>query len=179
VQFADINNDGLDDIFIAKGNVEQMPDAAQNDPNSLLLQQGDGRFFEASVEAGIASMSKSRGGALADLNNDGWLDLVVVNRGSQLEVSQNQPQSGNWLLLDVSQDGPNRMAVGGFIEVETAQRLQTRELTVGGGHASGIAGFHHFGLGAHDAARVRVIWPDGQSGDWQEISANQIAHIRR
>ncbi|WP_171102443.1 CRTAC1 family protein [Ruegeria sp. HKCCD7255] len=178
-QFADVNNDGRDDIFVAKGNVEQMPDAAMSDPNNLLLQQPDGQFVEASVDAGVASMSKSRGGAVVDLNDDGHLDLVVVNRGSALEVYENQTGPGNWLLVEVEQPGTNRAAVGGFIEIETEQGLQTREITIGGGHAGGIAGQHHFGLGDAVEARLRVIWPGGTVGPWQNVAPNQIIRIQR
>ncbi len=178
-QFGDVNNDGKDDIFVAKGNVEQMPDAALNDPNNLLMQTPEGQFVEASVDAGVASMAKSRGAAMADLNNDGRLDLVVVNRGSTLEVSQNISQGGNWLLVDLTQDQSNRAAIGGFVELRTSQGVQTREITVGGGHAGGIAGFHHFGLGNEDRAQIRVIWPDGKKSKWLETHANQIFRIRR
>ncbi|WP_170751257.1 CRTAC1 family protein [Ruegeria lacuscaerulensis] len=178
-QFGDVNNDGLDDIFVAKGNVEQMPDAALDDPNNLLLQKENGQFLEASVEAGIASVAKSRGASLADINNDGWLDLVVVNRGSELEVYQNQPNTENWVMLDISQNKSNRFAVGSFIEAKTASGMETREITIGGGHASGIAGLHHFGLGDAEAIEVRVIWPDGEKGAWKEYQSNQIIRIER
>lgn len=178
-QFGDANNDALDDIFVAKGNVEQMPDAALDDPNTLLLQHDNGQFSESATSAGVASMAKSRGAALADLNNDGWLDLVVVNRGSNLEIYQNKPGTGHWLLVDLGQTGHNRFALGAFIEIETNEATHTREITVGGGHASGIAGLHHFGLGTADKVRLRVIWPDGTQGSWQEAGANQILSIRR
>ncbi len=145
----------------------------------ILLQTTDGTFSEAASTADIASTSKSRGAALVDLNNDGQLDLVVVNRGNNLEVSQNQHQTGNWLLLDVHQIRPNRSAVGNFIKVHTSIGVQTREITVGGGHAGGTIGLQHFGLGTDRFTKIKVIWPDGDATDWRTVQANQIVHIHR
>lgn len=173
VAFGDVQNDGLDDIFIAKGNVEQMPDAAMDDPNNLLIQQTDGSFSEAGLNAGIATLDRSRGAVLADLNLDGLLDLAVVNRRAPIEIWQNvASQTGNWISLELGQTAPNRRAVGSWIEVRTDGSTQTREITIGGGHAGGSAVPEHFGLGEAEDADVRVIWPDGAVSDWVEIGVN-------
>ena len=156
--FGDVDNDGRDDIFIAKGNVEQMPSSAMKDPNNLLMQQADGRFAEKADDAGIATTERSRGAVLADLNLDGLLDLAVVNRRAPVEIYQNvTSDAGNWLLLEVLQPALNTRAVGAWIEVRSGERTWHREITVGGGHASGAAVLHHFGLGEADPVELRVI----------------------
>lgn len=177
--FGDVDNDGRDDIFVAKGNVEQMPDAAMDDPNTLLHQQADGSFREIAAEAGIASMARSRGAALADFDNDGRLDLAVVNRRAPLEVYENASEGGNWMLVELRQPGTNRDAIGAFIELRSGGRLQTREITLGGGHAGGHLGVQHFGLGPEMQAEMRVIWPDGVATDWHLMGANRFVTIRR
>ena len=180
-QFGDVNNDGLADLFIAKGNVNQMPDMAMRDPNNLLMGQPDGTFVEASVQAGIATMDRARGAALADLNGDGRLDLVVVNRRAPLELWENVTEgTGHWLAVTAGQDAPNRYALGGWVDLrDPSGRVQTQEITVGGGHAGGQAGPLHFGLGTADRAEVRVIWPDGTATDWQRVAADQAITRRR
>lgn len=179
-QFGDVTNDGRDDIFVAKGNVDQMPGSAMDDPNSLLQQTENGTFEEVSHIAGVASLARSRGAALADLNRDGLLDLVVINRRAPMEVFQNTTvEAGNWLTVELSQDGVNRRGVGSFIEVKTEHVTQTREVTIGGGHAGGQAVAEHFGLGKARQASVRVIWPEGNASDWQLVDVNQALELQR
>jgi len=180
-QFEDVNNDGLVDLFIAKGNVWEMPDFAMKDPNNLLLQKSDGSFVEAGDKAGVASMQTARGASVVDFNADGLLDLVAINRNSPSEIWRNlgTANPANWVSVVPRQPAPNLDAIGSWVEVRTGEITQRREVTVGGGHAGGVFGPQHFGLGAATAADVRVIWPDGTASDWQPVTANRVMTLSR
>jgi enediyne biosynthesis protein E4 len=176
-QFADVNNDGRLDLFVAKGNVAKMPDFAERDPNNLLLGQADATFVEVGDKAGVASMGIGRGAQVVDLNLDGLLDLVVVNRWTSAEVwRQTGASGGNWVQVRLTQDGANRNAIGSVIEVKRGDSIERHEVAAGGGHVSGSVGWLHFGLGAEEAAELRVIWPDGQAGDWLTLAPGSF-HI--
>ena len=187
-EFADLNNDARLDLFVAKGNVEAMPDFAADDPDNLLLGNFEGRFDEAGHHAGIALPSKGRGAAISDLNADGLLDLVVVNRGEPVSVFRNlgarveggMPRAtGNWLGIELVQEGPNREAVGASISIRTGNLTQTRTVRVGGGHASSTAGFTHVGLGTAERAELRIRWPDGEWSAPIRVFANGHVVVRR
>lgn len=178
VAFGDVQNDGREDVFIAKGNVEQMPSNAIEDPNNLLIQQPGGQYVERGDAAGIANTARSRGAALVDMNLDGLLDLAVVSRRAPVQLFQNETaDTGNWLLIDLRQPAPNTRAVGAWIEVEAAGTTHLREITVGGGHVSGAAVAEHFGLGMAGRARLRVIWPGGATSDWVDVGVNQVLRV--
>ncbi len=181
-QFADVNNDGLIDLFIVKGNVSTMPDFATLDPNNLLLGQTDGRFVEVGQQANVASFRRGRGGMVADLNGDGLLDVVVVNRWDKAQLWRNLGSGtpdkslpmGHWLQLRLHQPGGNRDAVGAWVEVDLGGKIIREELTVGGGHASGHLGWIHFGLGDAKDVKVRVQWPHGDWSVWQALAADNF-----
>jgi len=179
-QFEDVTNSGLVDLFIAKGNVAEMKDFAAKDPNNLLMQRADGSFVEMGDKAGIVSFEQARGAALADFSLSGAVDILVVNRNAPARLWINDtPGRGHWLGLQASEDGPNRNAIGGWIEVKVGDRVQRRELTVGGGHASGQLTWVHFGLGPALEAEARVIWPDGSADAWRPLAADGYYWLRR
>jgi len=186
-EFADVNNDGRLDLFISKGNVEAMPEFAAYDPDNLLLGQWDGTFVEAGGDSGIASDRRGRGAALVDLNLDGMLDIVVVNRNAPASLFRNRGAKvdwghqplGNWIAVELSQPEANRDAIGARISVKTGNRTTTRTVAVGGGHASGQLGFVHVGLGTAERAEIRVKWPDGSWSHVYKVFANNFVRIER
>ncbi len=178
-QFGDMDNDGYPDLFVAKGNVDQMPGMAMQDPNNLLMGSEQGTFTEVAAEAGVASDHRSRGAALADFDGDGLLDILVVNRRAPLELWQNvSVDTGAWLQVTLRAPAPNTHAVGAWVEVAANGRVHAQELTVGGGHVSGQATPLHFGLGRATQAQMRVQWPSGDWTPWQDVDANQRITIR-
>jgi hypothetical protein len=186
-EFEDVNNDGYIDLFISKGNVKAQTDYAAKDPSNLLLGQPDGTFKESADAAGILNYDSARGAALADFNLSGQLDLVEVNLGAPMKIWRNVGAGsaaapaplGHWLALRVTEPGPNRDAIGGWVEVRVGGRTMRRELTIGGGHAGGQLGWIHVGLGNTHEADVRVVWPDGQAGPWLHVAADQFVDLDR
>jgi len=186
-QFADFNNDARRDLFIAKGNVEAMPDFTAFDPDNLLMGDGKGGFAEQGDKAGIALPRKGRGAGVEDFNADGMLDLLVVNRGGPVSLFRNlgaktewgHRPMGNWLGIELKNGKINRDAIGAKIHVKTGNLNQTHTAQIGGGHASGQLGFIHFGLGVAERARVRVQWPDGEWSHEYRVFANNFAVIDR
>ncbi len=186
-EFADVNDDGFSDLFVSKGNVAAQVTHAARDPSDLFLGQPDGTFVQAADRAGILHFERGRGAAVADLNLDGLLDLVLVNYGADVRLWRNvgagsaeaPAATGHWLALSIEQPAPNRNAIGAWVEIQVGELTMQRELTIGGGHAGGELGWLHVGLGPAREATVRVTWPDGELGPWLTVAADGFAIIER
>jgi hypothetical protein len=183
-EFDDVNNDGLIDLYVSKGNVTEVPDFAMEDPSNLLLGQPEGPFREVADLAGIVRFDRGRGAALVDFNIDGRLDLIQSSYGAPVRLWRNVgPVVGNdegianWIALRIRQPAPNVDAIGAVVELRAGATTWRRELTVGGGHAGGELGWVHFGLGAATAGEVRVTWPDGEVGPWRPVGINGFAYV--
>ena len=179
-EFDDVNNDGLIDLYVSKGNTTEEPDFAMEDPSNLLLGQPEGPFREVADIAGIVRFDRGRGAALVDFNIDGRLDLIQSSYGAPVRLWRNTgPAEGNrtggdegtanWIALRIRQPAPNIDAIGAVVELRAGGTTWRRELTIGGGHAGGELGWVHFGLGPETAAEVRVTWPNGEVGPWRPV----------
>ncbi len=184
-EFADFNNDGLLDIFVSKGNVEQMPDFAAYDPSNLPIGQWSGKFAEAGDESGIACNAKGRGALIADFNLDGNLDILQVNRGGNALLFRNLGAKngdgaplpmGNWSEIRLIEPNPNRNAVGARISIKTGTRTQTRFVDIGGGDASGHAGWI---MSASAPRSGRKSGCNGRTGDWSASYRGLRQPVRR
>jgi len=186
-EFADVNNDGIDDLLVTKGNVDAEVDQASRDPSNLFIGKSDGSFVEGAQDAGIVSFEKARGAAVVDLNLDGMLDLVVVHRGATVTLWRNvgsgdaaTPEAmGHWIDVRLQQPAPNVDAIGAWLDVRVGDRTTEREVTIGGGHVSGDLGWLHSGIGSATSADVRVHWPDGSVSPWMTMGADSRATISR
>jgi hypothetical protein len=186
-EFADVNNDGFIDLFVSKGNVGTQEGYATKDPSDLFIGGPSGTFTSDAEAAGIVSFARARGAALVDLDGDGLLDLVVANFEDPVRIWRNLGSGtaatpvpmGHWIGVQATQPGPDRDAIGAWIDIAIGDLTIHRELTVGGGHVGGQALPIHVGLGPATSARVRVTWPDGEVGPWVDVTADQVVGIAR
>ncbi|MEZ6099073.1 MAG: CRTAC1 family protein [Pirellulaceae bacterium] len=165
---ADFDNDGDRDLFIACGHIYDNVDKFDSEGayatrNLLFENQGGGRFVNVSDQAGpgLQSAFSSRGAAVDDLDNDGDLDIVVLNSRGRPTILRNECTGGHhWLSLRLHGKPPNRDAVGARIVVTTNQR-QYGEKRNGRGYQSYFGDRLHFGLKDQQRVEsVEVLWPE-------------------
>lgn len=182
--FLDFDNDGWKDLFIAAGHVYPFIEKyhlgeAYHQPRQLFWNRGDGQFFDMSNTGGpgITARHSSRGIAVGDLDNDGAVEIVVVNMFEPPSLLKNFGQHGNSLLVRaVTASG--RDAIGARITVTAGRRKRIDEVRSGGYHISQGDFRVHFGLGSETKADVTIRWPQGTTETVTGVDANQWITVR-
>ena len=186
--FADFDNDGLLDLFVANGHVYPEIDrsgrgTAYAQRKQLFINTGHGRFRDATEGIGGALLveKSSRGAAFGDLDNDGDVDVLVVNMNDRPTLLRNDTNSGNhWIALKLEGKAPNRDAIGARVWLEEAGSLQVAEVRSGGSYLSHNDMRLRFGLGQRTTAPpVKVRWPDGVIDRFNGLTPNAIHVIRQ
>ncbi len=173
----DYNNDGWKDFYSANGDLEHSsPNAKQYD--SMFENQGGKMFTDVSVKLGADFMHSGyqRGSAFSDLNNDGWLDLVVTSLDAMLNAANNK---AHWLLVKLIGKQSNCDSIGAKIKVTTASgRTLFNHVTTSAGFMSSSDLRAHFGLGNESVINaVEIIWPNGAKQILRNVMADKILQI--
>ena len=178
---ADVDNDGWPDIFTANSHVNDRIgdfEAAQwMQANSLFMNDGHGRFIDATAASGLAQrVAVHRGCGVADLDGDGRLELVVLSLGSPAEIWKNESAPENrWLNVRLVGTKSNRDGLGARVIVGH----QRRTMSTARGYASSSHAGVHFGLGSGTATvRVEVEWPSGTRQVVESVKTNQTIELR-
>ena len=179
--FIDYNNDGWKDLFSANGDVDNLvPNAQQHD---TMFENLNGREFrEVSQELGADFLRSGfqRGAAYADLNNDGFVDIVVTSLNQKPRILLNSADSGDhWLLIQATGRKSNRDAIGTKFKVTTPSgRTLYNHVTTSVGFLSSSDHRVHFGLGSEISAdSIEVRWPSGVLQTLKKVRADQILKV--
>jgi enediyne biosynthesis protein E4 len=184
--FADFDNDGWPDLFVANGNVTQLVDSIPNElkyrePLQLFCNRGNQTFAEIADAAGLnnGELQSRRGTAFGDLNNDGSVDVVVYNMGGPPSLFLNVSRNANHrVLFRLIGRKSNRSAIGARVTVQTAAMTQLDEVRGGGSYLSSNDQRLHFGLAADSILRhVTIAWPSGHTEELKDVPADAIYTI--
>ncbi len=180
--FVDLDNDSHRDLFIACGhlidNVEQFDDTTRyNARNVVLRNTGRGRFVDVSDQAGDGLLPElsSRGAAFDDLDNDGDIDVVILNARREPTVLRNDsPNRHHWLQVRLRGTKSNRDGVGARVTVVAGDLTQIDEVHSGRSYQSDFGKRLHFGLGNHARIdEVRVKWVGGGTEIIRNVDADR------
>jgi enediyne biosynthesis protein E4 len=175
----DYDNDRYTDVFIANGNAHhEYPEDAV-----LARNDGGGVFVDVARASGDFFQSKwvSRGATWADLDDDGNVDLVVVDTSGPPHVLRNGGGTGNhWLKVDARVKGGSRTAIGARVTIRAGGHRQFQDLIGVNGYLSQGDGRAHFGLGAATKVDLlQVRWPDGTTSEWTDVIVDQALRVEQ
>jgi hypothetical protein len=187
----DFDNDGDRDIFIACGylnvNIDKITNvAALLGKDRLLANTGNGKFVDVTDHSGDGMNVElsGRGAGFDDLDNDGDLDVVILNSRAKPTLLRNDsPNKHHWIDLELTGKSTNRDAVGVRVEVVAGNLTQVDEVRSGRGYQSHFGSRLHFGLGGRKRIdRIRVHWPavgkrKGHMAELENVDVDRVVKI--
>jgi enediyne biosynthesis protein E4 len=182
----DLDNDGYPDLFLTAGNVypeveRKLPQYANKNPRAVFRNLGNGTFEELVEQAGpgIAAAHCSRGCAFGDFDNDGDVDILIVNLNEPPSLLRNDLSGNNrWLKVKLIGTKSNRSAIGARVLLRYGAKQQAQEVLSQSSYYSANDPRLHFGLGLEKFADLEVRWPSGSIEKSRRIAANQVLTIR-
>ena len=182
----DLDNDGLPDLFCTTGMVypelgPKVPDAPYKTPNVVFRNLGGGKFEELLDEAGpgIAEAHSSRGVAFGDFDNDGDIDILVMNMNEPPSLLRNDPTGGNhWLKVLLQGVASNRSAIGAQVIAAYGERKQAQAVLAQSSYLSVNDRRLHFGLGSATFADLEIRWPNGGIEKLARVPADRLVVVR-
>jgi hypothetical protein len=182
--FFDMDNDGWFDVFVASGHVYPQVDAIPGgtpyrQPLVLLRNQHDGTFEDVSDTLSKLPPQSRRGAAFGDINNDGNVDVVILNVGEPPSLMLNRNNSGSHrVLFKLVGTKSNQAGIGARVTVKTGALTQFSEVRGGASYLSQNDLRLHFGLAANDQMNeVDIRWPDGETELLRNLAADFIYTI--
>ena len=181
----DLDNDGCPDIFLVTGQVypELEPVLAKyprRGPRILFRNQGNGTFVELddATAPAIASHHVSRGCAFGDFDNDGDLDIVIMNQNEPPSLLRNDaPPANRWIKIRLRGTNSNRSAIGARVVVRSGGTVQVQEVMSQSSYVSSNDPRLHFGLGSARFVDLEIRWPLGAVEKHQNVPVNQLITV--
>jgi enediyne biosynthesis protein E4 len=183
---ADLDNDGNPDLFIVTGGVypeveAKLPQYPLRTPRVVFRNTGGGSFEELMEGAGpgISAAHCSRGCAFGDFDNDGDIDVLIVNLNEPPSLLRNDVTGNHrWLKIKLEGVKSNRGAVGARVTARYGGKTQTQEVLSQSSFYSANDSRLHFGLGAAEFADIEIRWPNGNIEKLQQVTGNRLIVVR-
>ena len=181
--FFDYDNDGDLDLAMTNGFDSDRTDSEtpfHTDPTKLWRNEGDGTFIDVSLWEGITDTGSGKGLLVFDYDNDGDLDLFIVNNAGVPVLYRNDlANSNHWLRVKPRGRYSNRDAIGALVTVSSGGREQSREINGGSHFLTQSEKVAHFGLGASAAVAdlVTVRWPSGIEQQFADVAVDQVLEV--
>lgn len=186
--FGDFDNDGDKDLFIANGhihdNMDDLDDTVSYKLRNQVFENSSGRKFTDVSRLcgdGLAVKESSRGIAADDFDNDGHIDIAVLNSRTMPTILYNESiDQGNWVLIDLVGVQSNRSAAGSRVVITCGAKSQMLEVHCGRSYQSHFGSRLHFGIGSTpNIDRIDVHWHSGEVETHTDVEANALLKIRQ